>query len=163
MLYIYIGIMSTNKEPNLENKIPIKGSEIPVQVNTNEIPKKIKKPRKQLSEEQKIVMLNNLAIGRAKAHEKRRTLEATAKVPVSVPETVEKPVVKKKEPLTKKKKIVYQSESSSEEEIVYVKRKSKAKPQIEPPVETKIEQPVQQPIELPINNRQNAIYKNIFG
>ena len=65
---------------------------------------KIKKQRKSLTEEQKTVMLKNLTLGRTKAHETRRALEASAKitvpepipVPVPEPEPVPVPVAKTK-------------------------------------------------------------------
>ena len=115
-----------------------------------------------MTDEQKVVMLKNISLGRAKAHEKRRVLEASVKEPVPVSVPVPEPEAEQVPPKTKKpkkKKIVYQSESSSsEEEIVYVKRKSKTKQNVETPTEPSVDNQ-----KLIKDRRQNAVYKNIFG
>jgi len=108
----------------------------------NEEPKIEKKKRKPLSEEAKKKQLENLRLGRERAHQKRRELEAMGR------EMAKAEALKKEEDIAsvlpentkvdnvsmntiqkeKKKKIVYvEEESSSEEEVVIVKKKKPSK------------------------------------
>ena len=105
----------------------------------NAEPKIEKKKRKPLSEEDKKRQLENLRLGRERAHQKRRELEAMGRemqkaealkkeeaiaCPPSQDTKVEN-VSKNTKQKEKKKKIVYVEEdsSSSEEEVVVVKKK----------------------------------------
>ena len=109
----------------------------------NAEPKVEKRKRKPLSEEDKKRQLENLRLGRERAHQKRRELEAMGR------EMAKKETLKKEEEIAspssqntkvenvsqntkqkeKKKKIVYVEEdsSSSEEEVVVVKKKKPIK------------------------------------
>ena len=108
----------------------------------NAEPKIEKKKRKPLSEEDKKRQLENLRLGRERAHQKRRELEAMGR------EMAKKETLKKEEALAcppsqdteienvskntikkeKKKKIVYvEEDSSSSEEEVIVRRKKPSK------------------------------------
>tara|TARA_R110002049_G_scaffold271845_1_gene449074 strand:+ start:692 stop:1231 length:540 start_codon:yes stop_codon:yes gene_type:complete len=109
----------------------------------NAEPKIEKRKRKPLSEEDKKRQLENLRLGRERAHQKRRELEAMGR------EMAKKETLKKEEEIAspssqntkvenvsqntkqkeKKKKIVYVEEdsSSSEEEVVVVKKKKPIK------------------------------------
>jgi len=109
-----------------------------------------KKPRKQLTEEQKMIRNANLKRGRELAHEKRRKLEAEAKEAEAKikeaddlkPKIEIKDIAKQEEPQEepmkkpkKKKKIVYVDEesSSSEEEVIVCRKKKKPQPIIQQP------------------------------
>tara|TARA_R110002049_G_scaffold1037_6_gene7715 strand:- start:77 stop:655 length:579 start_codon:yes stop_codon:yes gene_type:complete len=108
-----------------------------------------KKPRKQLTEEQKMIRNANLKRGRELAHEKRRKLEAEAKIKEAddlKPKIETKDIPKHEEPHEepqeepmkkpkKKKKIVYVDEesSSSEEEVIVRRKKKKPQPIIQQP------------------------------
>lgn len=112
-------------------------------VLVNQEPKIEKRKRKVLSPEDKKKQLENLRLGRERAHQKRRELEAMGR------ELAKKETLKKEEAIAcassqdtkvenvsqntkqkeKKKKIVYVEEdsSSSEEEVVVVKKKKPIK------------------------------------
>jgi len=98
----------------------------------SEVEKKARKPRKPLTEEQRKIMLANLAKGRAARHGKSTEETQIKTKAVPTPEETNPPVpdestdeeivkVKPVKPKKKTKKIVVE-ESSSDEEIVYVKK-----------------------------------------